>query len=44
MITSNDKAQKLARAFAVDMDSPDIIGVTEVQDNNGSSAGNAAAE
>lgn len=41
--TSNDKAQKLARAFAVDMDSPDIIGVTEVQDNNGSSAGNAAA-
>lgn len=41
--TSNDKAQKLARAFAIDMDSPDIIGVTEVQDNNGSSAGNSAA-
>ncbi|MGM9945080.1 MAG: chitobiase/beta-hexosaminidase C-terminal domain-containing protein, partial [Lysinibacillus sp.] len=41
--TSNDKAQKLARAFAVDMQGPDIIGVTEVQDNNGSSAGNSAA-
>ncbi len=33
--TTDDKAQKLARAFAVDMQSPDIIGVTEVQDNNG---------
>lgn len=42
--TSNDKAQKLARAIAKDMGSPDIIGVTEVQDNNGSSAGNAAAD
>lgn len=41
--TSNDKAKKLARAFAIDMNSPDIIGVTEVQDNNGSSAGNSAA-
>ncbi|MEH7235556.1 5'-nucleotidase C-terminal domain-containing protein [Bacillus sp. JJ1562] len=41
--TSNDKAQKLARAFVTDMESPDIIGVTEVQDNNGQSAGDAAA-
>ena len=41
--TTNAKAQKLARAFVNDMQSPDIIGVTEVQDNNGSSAGNSAA-
>ncbi|WP_223254382.1 5'-nucleotidase C-terminal domain-containing protein [Bacillus sp. HNG] len=41
--TSNDKAQKLARAFVQDMESPDIIGVTEVQDNNGQDAGNSAA-
>ena len=41
--TSDDKAQKLARAFAKDMQNPDIIGVTEVQDNNGSIAGNSAA-
>lgn len=41
--TSNDKAQKLARAFVKDMQSPDIIGVTEVQDNNGQAAGNSAA-
>jgi predicted extracellular nuclease len=41
--TSEDKAQKLARAFAVDMQSPDIIGVTEVQDNNGQKSGNTAA-
>ncbi len=41
--TSDDKAQKLARAFAVDMQSPDIIGVTEVQDNNGQKSGGAAA-
>ncbi|MEH7384442.1 5'-nucleotidase C-terminal domain-containing protein [Bacillus sp. JJ1521] len=41
--TSNDKAQKLARAFVKDMESPDIIGVTEVQDNNGQSAGGSAA-
>lgn len=41
--TSDDKAQKLARAFAVDMQSPDIIGVTEVQDNNGQKPGGAAA-
>lgn len=41
--TPNAKAQKLARAFVNDMQSPDIIGVTEVQDNNGSSSGNSAA-
>ncbi|CAM5191636.1 LTD domain-containing protein OS=Ureibacillus acetophenoni OX=614649 GN=SAMN05877842_101164 PE=4 SV=1 [Ureibacillus acetophenoni] len=41
--TSNDKAQKLARAFVKDMQSPDIIGVTEVQDNNGQLAGDSAA-
>nr|WP_309098858.1 5'-nucleotidase C-terminal domain-containing protein [Fredinandcohnia onubensis] len=41
--TSDDKAQKLARAFVQDMKSPDIIGVTEVQDNNGQSTGDAAA-
>lgn len=41
--TSADKAQKLARAFAIDMKSPDIIGVTEVQDNNGQDAGGPEA-
>ncbi len=41
--TSDDKAQKLARAFAKDMENPDIIGVTEVQDNNGAKAGDSAA-
>ena len=41
--TSDDKAQKLARAFAKDMQNPDIIGVTEVQDNNGAKAGDSAA-
>ena len=41
--TSADKAQKLARAFASDMQSPDIIGVTEVQDNNGAKTGDSKA-
>ncbi|WP_336822414.1 lamin tail domain-containing protein [Sporosarcina sp. USHLN248] len=41
--TTDDKARKLARAFAVDMQSPDIVGVTEVQDNNGPDAGNSSA-
>lgn len=41
--TSADKAAKLARAFVKDLQSPDIVGVTEVQDNNGASAGDAAA-
>lgn len=38
--TSADKAQKLARAIGLDMNTPDIIGVTEVQDNNGSTDDN----
>ena len=37
------KHRKLARAFAKDMQNPDIIGVTEVQDNNGESAGDSKA-
>lgn len=41
--TSDDKAEKLARAFAIDMESPDIVGVTEVQDNNGQDTGDSAA-
>ncbi|MFO1443278.1 endonuclease [Bacillus sp. Bva_UNVM-123] len=41
--TTEDKAKKLARAFAIDMQSPDIIGVTEVQDNNGPDAGDSKA-
>ncbi|MGM7634687.1 endonuclease [Bacillus sp. Hm123] len=42
--TSDDKAQKLARAIATDMQSPDIVGVTEVQDNNGPDAGDSKAD
>lgn len=42
--TSNDKARKLARAFVDDMKNPDIIGVTEVQDNNGASNGDSKAD
>lgn len=41
--TSDDKAKKLARAFVSDMQNPDIIGVTEVQDNNGPDAGDSKA-
>lgn len=41
--TSNDKASKLARAIANDMQSPDIVGVTEVQDNNGEDTGDSKA-
>ncbi|WJY26447.1 endonuclease [Sporosarcina trichiuri] len=41
--TSDDKAGKLARAIANDMHSPDIVGVTEVQDNNGPDAGGPEA-
>ena len=39
-----DKANKIARAIALDMNSPDIIGVTEVQDNNGPEAGDSKAD
>lgn len=42
--TSDDKARKLARAIGTDMQTPDIVGVTEVQDNNGESAGDAKAD
>ncbi|WP_338751884.1 endonuclease [Bacillus sp. FJAT-52991] len=42
--TTDDKAQKLARAIANDMKSPDIVGVTEVQDNNGPDAGDSKAD
>ncbi|MDI2587546.1 endonuclease [Psychrobacillus sp. NEAU-3TGS] len=42
--TSNDKASKLARAIANDMQSPDIVGVTEVQDNNGEDSGDSKAD
>lgn len=42
--TSDDKARKLARAIATDMQSPDIVGVTEVQDNNGESTGDSKAD
>ncbi|MFJ7408919.1 MULTISPECIES: endonuclease [unclassified Lysinibacillus] len=42
--TSDEKARKLARAIAIDMQTPDIVGVTEVQDNNGESTGDSKAD
>lgn len=42
--TSDEKALKLAKAFVNELNSPDIIGVTEVQDNNGQSTGDSAAD
>lgn len=33
--TPKEKAENIARAFVEDMESPDIVGVVEVQDNNG---------
>ncbi|WP_231745122.1 endonuclease [Lysinibacillus sp. F5] len=42
--TTDDKARKLARAIGIDMESPDIVGVTEVQDNNGASKGDSKAD
>ena len=42
--TSDEKARKLARAIGVDMQTPDIVGVTEVQDNNGESTGDSKAD
>lgn len=42
--TSDEKALKLAKAFVEELNSPDIIGVTEVQDNNGQDAGDSAAD
>ncbi|MBM7609089.1 putative extracellular nuclease [Lysinibacillus composti] len=41
--TPDSKVKKLARAIGTDMGSPDIVGVTEVQDNNGQDAGGTAA-
>lgn len=42
--TSNEKAERLARAIVDDLGAPDIIGVTEVQDENGPiDAGNPGA-
>lgn len=37
--TPVEKAKNIARAFVEDMESPDIIGVVEVQDNNGQDQG-----
>ncbi|MGE7600200.1 endonuclease [Lysinibacillus fusiformis] len=42
--TTDDKARKLARAIGIDMESPDIVGVTEVQDNNGATVGDSKAD
>jgi predicted extracellular nuclease len=42
--TSDEKALKLAKAFVEELNSPDIIGVTEVQDNNGQGTGDSAAD
>ncbi|MFO3701820.1 endonuclease/exonuclease/phosphatase family protein [Staphylococcus felis] len=42
--TSDDKAQKIAKGIVTHMKKPDIIGVTEVQDNNGPDEGNADAD
>lgn len=37
--TPDDKAKNIARAFVQDMESPDIVGIIEVQDNNGQEEG-----
>ncbi|MGY0691392.1 S-layer homology domain-containing protein [Virgibacillus sp. FSP13] len=37
--TPDEKAQRIAEAFVNDMNNPDIIGITEVQDNNGGEKG-----
>src|SRR5699024_1414937 len=37
--TPDEKAENIARAFVQDMESPDIVGVIEVQDNNGQNQG-----
>ncbi|QUP87087.1 lamin tail domain-containing protein [Exiguobacterium sp. PFWT01] len=41
--TSDEKALKLAKAFVNELNSPDIIGVTEVQDNDGQDKGAGSA-
>ncbi|GGK01005.1 hypothetical protein GCM10007063_24100 [Lentibacillus kapialis] len=37
--TSPQKAENIARAFVTGMDSPDIVGIVEVMDNNGQDKG-----
>lgn len=37
--TSPQKAQNIARTFVSDMESPDIVGIVEVMDNNGQDEG-----
>ncbi|WP_162985673.1 S-layer homology domain-containing protein [Virgibacillus halodenitrificans] len=37
--TPESKAKRIAEAFVNDMENPDIIGITEVQDNNGQADG-----
>lgn len=41
--SSDDKAQKLANGIVNHMKQPDIVGVTEVQDNNGPNKGSSDA-
>ncbi|ARJ50420.1 endonuclease/exonuclease/phosphatase family protein [Staphylococcus lutrae] len=41
--SSDDKAQKLANGIVNSMKQPDIVGVTEVQDNNGPGKGDTKA-
>lgn len=41
--SSDDKARKLANGIVSHMKQPDIVGVTEVQDNNGPSKGGSEA-
>ncbi|GAB3796564.1 5'-nucleotidase C-terminal domain-containing protein [Virgibacillus kimchii] len=42
--TSPQKAENIARAFVSDMDSPDIVGIVEVMDNNGQNEGPSDAD
>ncbi|MDY0404834.1 hypothetical protein P5G51_004940 [Virgibacillus sp. 179-BFC.A HS] len=37
--TPDEKAQNVARAFVQDMHNPDIVGLLEIQDNNGQAKG-----
>lgn len=42
--TSQQKAENIARAFAADLQNPDIVGIVEVMDNNGQDQGPDDAE
>ncbi|QKY70097.1 5'-nucleotidase C-terminal domain-containing protein [Lentibacillus sp. CBA3610] len=42
--TSPQKSENIARAFANDMDNPDIVGIVEVMDNNGQDEGPDGAD